>query len=183
MVFAQTLRNEIFRRSVLMSKSSTFSAHCPREKREKHVFSHGNGSCNTREPLRLLLSRSRFFRLGLGPLLPYAHQSRLAPCLPQCPVRILRAFRHVAPIHLADSLLAGDVRNRQRQTGLPRDLAFFGAFCDLLLGRIEFLVLAVAAGEEDQAGAVGFEALDVHGEGFGGEIGAARVNGDADRGG
>lgn len=40
--------------------------------------------------------------------------------------------------------------------------------------------LARAAGEEDEAGAVGLEALDVGGEGSDGEVGAARVDADTD---
>ena len=44
------------------------------------------------------------------------------------------------------------------------------------------LVLARFAWEEDQASAVRLEALDVGGEGFGGEIGATGVDADADCG-
>lgn len=54
---------------------------------------------------------------------------------------------------------------------------------DILLRSIQRLVLPRFAREEDQARAVGFEALDVHGDGFLGEVGAARVHGDADCGG
>ena len=44
-------------------------------------------------------------------------------------------------------------------------------------------MLARFTREEDQAGAVGFEALDVGGEAFGGEVGAAGVDRDTDCGG
>lgn len=54
---------------------------------------------------------------------------------------------------------------------------------DILLRSIQRLVLPRFAREEDQARVVGFEALDVHGDVFLGEVGAARVDGDADCGG
>lgn len=51
---------------------------------------------------------------------------------------------------------------------------------DFLWGSIELLVLAAAAGEEDQAGLVGIETGDISGQGFRGGIDTAVVNGDTD---
>ena len=51
---------------------------------------------------------------------------------------------------------------------------------DLRLRGVQRLVLARFAREEDQARAIGLQALDVGGQAFGGEVGAARVDGDAD---
>lgn len=53
---------------------------------------------------------------------------------------------------------------------------------DVVLAAVEVLVLAGAAREEDQAGAVGLEARDVEGERLFGQVLAARVEGDADCG-
>ncbi len=52
----------------------------------------------------------------------------------------------------------------------------------LFLGAVGFLMLARYAGEQDQKRAVGLEALDVCGEGGGGEVGAAMVDRYADCG-
>lgn len=54
---------------------------------------------------------------------------------------------------------------------------------DFFLRGILLLVLACAAGEEDETGPESLEAFDVQGEGFDGKIGAAGVDADADRGG
>lgn len=51
---------------------------------------------------------------------------------------------------------------------------------EVLLGRVGLLGLVGLLGEEDQAGGVGLEALDVGGEGLLGDVLAARVDGDAD---
>jgi hypothetical protein len=54
--------------------------------------------------------------------------------------------------------------------------------CDVLFAGIQLFVHAGFAGEEDQALLVGLEALDVGFEGFDGEVGASRVDADADCG-
>lgn len=53
---------------------------------------------------------------------------------------------------------------------------------NLFLGSITLLGLSDLAGEEDEAGTVFLEAGNVGGEGFGGEVLAAVINGDTDRG-
>lgn len=50
----------------------------------------------------------------------------------------------------------------------------------LVGGGVACLGLAVSAREEDEAGAVGFETLDVGDEGADGEVGASGVDADAD---
>ena len=72
--------------------------------------------------------------------------------------------------------------DRQHGTQLPENLVLRGVL-DVGLRGVEFLVLAGFAGEEDQAGLVGFEAGDVEREGFFVGRLAAGVDGDADRGG
>lgn len=56
-----------------------------------------------------------------------------------------------------------------RVVGVPTHL-------DVFLAAVTLLVFSGLAWEKDQARAVGLEALDIHGEGFGGEIGAAGVD-------
>lgn len=57
-----------------------------------------------------------------------------------------------------------------------------GGGLDVRLGRVEFLVLAGFAGEEDEAGFVGLESFNVCGEGFLRVVCSAGVDGDADCG-
>ena len=53
----------------------------------------------------------------------------------------------------------------------------------VLLGAVAGLGLVALAGEDDQAGLVGLEALDVGGEGLLGQVLAAAIDGDTDGGG
>jgi hypothetical protein len=128
--------------------------------------------------------------LGLGSLLPRAHVPRLSPQIPQLGVRRLLALGHVSLLHLAEAVLqAHPTVQRQGILDGLGDLAVLVAVgrlrageLDVLLGRVEFLELAGLAGEEDEAGLVGLEALDVEGQGFFVGVLAARVDGDADCG-
>ena len=60
----------------------------------------------------------------------------------------------------------------------PHFLAL-GVGLELLFATIDFLVLARASGENDKAFAIGLQAGDIGGERLDGEIGAARVDTDA----
>ena len=94
-------------------------------------------------PLFLLLSLS----LVLGPLLPLAHESGLASCLPEGLVCILGSL-NLADLHLLDGLL---VLNRERlPAALDGTLAILGGL-DVLNTGITRLGLAVTAREENEA--------------------------------
>ena len=69
--------------------------------------------------------------------------------------------------------------NRQDSTHFPGN-AILGCL-EVLLARVQFLMLAALAWEEDESCFVGLEALDVCGEGFGGQVLATRVDRDTDR--
>lgn len=68
-----------------------------------------------------------------------------------------------------------------RQTLLKVRDGLLGA-SNLLFGRIALLLLSGLAGEEDEAGTVLLETGNVGGERFGGEVLAAGVDRDTDRG-
>jgi len=70
--------------------------------------------------------------------------------------------------------------DRQNTTNVLDGLALDGL--DVLSRRIQLLVLAGLAGEEDETSFVGLEALDVGSQGLLGDGGAARVHGDTDGG-
>lgn len=129
---------------------------------------------------RLFLASSSLLLLSLRPLLPLADQARLTPRLTQLPVRRLLA-REVADL----ALLHGDLVVDGEELVGPVDVAVVAD----LLGRLHLLDGGLAlldrlglAGEDDEAGAVGLEALHVGFEGFFGEVLAAGVDGDADGG-
>lgn len=103
-----------------------------------------------------LFLRSRsLIRLGLGSLLPHTHQPRLAPRVPQLAISIHSPFSHLAPLDLPDGLLPPLVDNWQHGVNLANGLAVLLVRADFVLGGVEFLVLADAAREQDEAGLVG----------------------------
>ena len=132
---------------------------------------------------RLFLLALRLLRLGLGPLLPHADESRLAPDLPELLVRAaLDVLRHLALFDLREAVLEAEAGVDGQDGGEALDAVLVRAL-DVVLAAVEVFVLAGAAGEEDQARAVGLEAGDVEGERLFGQVLAARVEGDADCGG
>ena len=132
----------------------------------------------------LLLRRLRILRLTLRPLLPHPHQPCIAPRLPERHIRILSPLPHLTPLNLPNRLLLPDILHRQHLPQVLDDLTvLLLRGLDLFFRRVQRLVLARFPREEDQARAVGLEALHVGGEAFGGEVGAAGVDGDADCGG
>ena len=133
--------------------------------------------------LRSLGRVRRLLRLALRPLLPHAHQPGIAPRIPQRPIHAPFLLGHLARLDRPDRLDLAPILDWQHGTQSLRGLARVLVRRDLLLGRVRGLVLAGAAREQDQARLVGFQSLHVHGEGFGREVGATRVHGDADRGG
>lgn len=90
----------------------------------------------------LLLRRSCLVRLGLGPLLPHAHQSRIAPRQPQRTIRVLGSLTHFTPLHLAHGRLPTHILNRQHLAQMLDDLAMLLLRrLDIVLGSIQRLVL------------------------------------------
>lgn len=117
----------------------------------------------TCKPTSLLLRRLRRLSLLLRPLLPDAHQAGLTPRLPQLPVRLLLPF-HIFDLGLLHALLVHDGENTSKDR--KRVLALLRAGQSVFVG-VAGADAAVAAREENQAVAVGFEAGDVGVEGFG----------------
>ena len=130
-------------------------------------------------PCHLFLSRSILIRLLLCPLLPLSPVSRLTSGISELSVgAALNRLGHVA---LAD-LLNSSVGVDNGQTLLEARDCLLGAG-NLLFGSITLLGLSNLAGKEDEAGTVFLETGDVGGEGFGGEVLAAMVDRDTNRGG
>lgn len=129
-------------------------------------------------PCHLFLSRRLLVSLILCSLLPCAPVSGLTPCVSELPV--CAAFNGLGQIALAN-LLDGGVDVDDGQTLLEAGHSLLGT-SNLLLGRVTLLLLSGLAGEEDQAGTVLLEAGNVGGERFVGEVLAAGVNSDTDRG-
>jgi len=116
--------------------------------------------------------------LLLGALLPHTHQPGITPDDPKLPVgTTLNRFRHIALLDL------GDASSRPSE-GEGGSNSSRGLYLSHLreLG-LALLDLCRLEGEENQAGLVSLEALDVGGEGFLGEVLAATVDGDANLGG
>ena len=132
-----------------------------------------------------LLLRSRsLLSLRLRPLLPDSHQTSLTSRQPKCPIRIFGTLAHLASLHFTDSSLLANILDRQNLAKMLDDFAvLFLRSLNILFRRVESLVLSGFAGEEDQAGAISLETLDVHGDGFLGEVGTARVDRDTNGGG
>lgn len=80
---------------------------------------------------------------------------------------------------LVDLLEAGDDGGLDAESGGD---ALDGLAGLLVLGGIGLLGLVGLAGEDDEAGLVGLQALDIGGKGLLGEVGAAGVDGDTDGG-
>lgn len=100
----------------------------------------------------LFLRSSRFFSLSLSPLLPHTHQSSIAPRIPQLSIRSLLSLWHVARTDLTNSLLhRRDIVDLVSCLFLAVVVGF-----DILFAAIELLVLAGAAGEENQTLTIGF---------------------------
>lgn len=131
---------------------------------------------------RLLLLCLGLLSLSLRPLLPHTHKSGLAPRISQLPVRTaLDSLRHVTLLDLAEAMLETDTTINWQNRTQSLDTVLGGG--EILLLRVETLVLAGFAGEQDEALAVFLEAFDIEGEGFGGMVLTAGVDGDADCGG
>lgn len=132
----------------------------------------------------LFLGRLRLVGLGLRPLFPHTHQPRIAPGITQPPVSPLLAFTHLTSLNLANCLLNGHVLDRHTPGQRSQDLLGRSILVcvDLLLRAVQLLMLSRNAREQDEAGAVSLEALDVGGEGLDGEVLSAMVDGDADGG-
>lgn len=128
-----------------------------------------------------LFLRSRsLILLGLRPLFPLTHQPCFAARVAQLPVC------RTLTLEVGDlALLDGDlVADREEAAGLL-DLAVVTSLASRLVvlgGCLTGLRRLGAAWEEDETLLVGFEPLDVGGEGLFGEVGAARVDRDTDGG-
>lgn len=119
-------------------------------------------------------------RLGLvpGPLLPLASVALVGALGTQlAESTALDGCGHVGLLDLGDGLV--DAGNGESGTGGGDAL---GGGLELLLGRVALLGLVALLGEQDQAGGVGLEALDVGGEGLLGQVLAAGIDGDTDSG-
>lgn len=103
----------------------------------------------------LFLRSSRLLSLSLCPLLPHTHQSSLAPRISQLPIRSLLSLWHIARTDLTNSVLLRRVLDWQDMVHLMSPLVLaLGVGLDIFFAAIDFLVLAGAAGEENQAFAV-----------------------------
>ena len=128
------------------------------------------------KPSRLLLSSSSLVSLLPSTLLTLAGIFGLSPRLAQLSVcTTLDSSWHVALLDLGDLRVVWNDWQSELESSDGVDIL------DILLGGISVLVLTELAGEEDQSGAVSLETCDVDGEGFTGEVLAARINGDTDR--
>lgn len=119
-------------------------------------------------------------RLGLvpGPLLPLASVALVGALGTQlAESTALDGCGHVGLLDLGDGLV--DAGNGESGAGGGDAL---GGGLELLLGRVALLGLVALLGEQDQAGGVGLEALDVGGEGLLGQVLAAGIDGDTDSG-
>jgi hypothetical protein len=129
----------------------------------------------------LLLLRLLSLSLSLSSLLSCTLVPLISPRSPQLHIRILGSGTNITLLDLADTMLnTGANLDRQGSADGLDDLVGVGCRLDVLLGRVELLVLAGLEREEDEAGLVGLQTLDVELEGlFGGGL-AAVVDGDAD---
>lgn len=127
-------------------------------------------------PSHLFLSRSSLVSLILRPLLTRTGVSSIAPRVSEFSVGTsLNGGWDVALLDLGH----GNSGNAG-ECGLGALGVVLLGGRDLLLGGVAGLSLASLSWEEDEAGAVSLEALDVQGEGFDGKVLAAGVNGDTD---
>jgi len=111
----------------------------------------------------------------------------LTACIPQFSVSSLLTLRQVVTADLGDGLLDGGVLDGEGSANvgsIALGLALSGESSlggvDLVSGRVELLELTALAGEEDQAGLVVLEAVDVGDERLLGVVDTTVVNGDTD---
>lgn len=130
-----------------------------------------------------LILRLSLFLLGilgisllLRSLLPHTRISSVGPRLSQLPVRVLRARRQITALDLRKTHLDADARFDGKCSGDGRHVLGGRGSLDVFGGGVEFLVLTGLAGEEDEAGLVGFEAGDVGGQGFLRVVGSSGVD-------
>lgn len=127
-------------------------------------------------PSHLFLGRSSLISLILRPLLARTRVSGLAPRVPKLPVGTsLNGSGDLALLDLGDG---NGVDDRERGLGALDVVGLDGR--DVGGRGVTLLGLAGLSWEEDEAGAVGLETGDVQGEGLGGEVLAAGVDGDTD---
>lgn len=120
-------------------------------------------------------------RLGLvpGPLLPLAGVALVGALLAELAEgTTLDGSGHVGLLDLCDALV--DTDDGEGGTGGGDAL---GGGLELLLRGVTLLGLVALLGEQNQAGGVGLEALDVGSERFLGQVLTAGINGDTDGGG
>ena len=113
-------------------------------------------------PPALFFARSCLICLRLGSLLPHTHQPGIAPCDTKRSVSVTRTFWHVTLLDIRYCLLQGDVENGEQPLRLARDVRLALAnLLNFLFAAVRTLLRTSLAWEQDQSGAVFFEAGDV----------------------
>lgn len=138
----------------------------------------------------LFLGSLGLLSLGLGSLLTSTQVAGLAAGLTQSSVSGLLALGKIGAADLGDGVGDGSVLDGDGSRGVggvSLNLALGGesllGSSNVVGGRVELLVLAALAGEQDQAALVLLETGDVGGKGLLGDVLAAVVDRDADGGG
>lgn len=129
-------------------------------------------------PPHLFLLRSSLFLLRLRTLLPLSYQTSITTRNAQCLVCVLGRLV-VCDLAFLDHDLVADSECMMVMLDLVI-VTVLTVLLHFLLGRLALLRRLRLAGEQDETSFVGFEALNVRGQRFFGQVLATGVDGDAD---